>query len=649
MQQRLAIIVLVLLLASADASFASDEGGADYAGPYAAGARQDRAVGVDVDATATVIELTGTDLIARGARNAADALRLSSDIFVYANDRWPDRNERLASVRGAGPTDVLVLVDGMPVNNGVFGAADLSDIGADQIALIRIYPAPAPVVFGASGAVVEILTKEAGDNFTARFDARFADHRSGYYAAGLGDTHEFFQYFVMADHDGADGFSLPADWDHRRNEDGGIRNNSAYRRDHYRARAGFLLSQQAETHLTFFYDNADREVPVALGAREPEYPLFPETRRMGGMWHARLGAFGPLHVRADAYVSDIGEDREDYAAGDYETVLRRRETRYFRAGGGVTPVLDFGNWSRLSARLETQADDVDYQIHDGVFHERLRVNKHQFSVSDDLRPLSWLQVSLGGGYAVLDPNFALRAEPRDALNGTFYRGGLAVGPFAGVVLRAAGGSNLHLPTTAEWFDPVTGDADLEPAQSTDVEMGARYTPLPGVWFDLAGFYRLVDEAYTLRALDEDDELIADDVAVRTSGLTFSFAATPLPGLMLGGNTSYIDIAADVDGWGEARVLQIPAQRAGGEVRYRFDFGLGATVFGQWVGMRHDFAGGQERELDWYALLNARVFYAYRNHIEVYAQGFNLADVYVENDFNYPEPGRTLEAGLKLTY
>jgi len=637
--------VLVILCCAAPA-LAGDAGGRDYAAPYALGSPL-----ADDDPTAAVTELTGEDIIAQGAHTAADAVRYAAGAFVAGNLRWPERGERYAAANGADPTQVRVFVDGLPVNHAQYGTVDLEALPADQIARLRIYPGPAPLEFGGEGgAVIEIVTREAGRKFTGRFDARFGDHRLNHFSAGAGDTAEWFQYFAMASHDSADGWPMPLRFDLTNNEDGGIREFSAYSRNHLRARAGAHFAPQAQTHATFFYDNADREIPHNVYTGRQRYYRLPEDTRLGGLLHTQLGAFGPFSLRLTGYLNATDEERNELAAPEDELERTQVNVLTQRAGGALLPTLDFGRWSNLTARAGLLHDEIDYEVF-GRYRDRMRINQLDISLTDRLDPIDRLHLSLGGGYGrrtvAAVRNFA---EP-DTLASWFGRAGLAVGPFAGMTFRAAGGRSLRFPTVEESFDQTAGNPELAAALIDAVDGGVQ-AALPGeTTLALTGFYRRTSDLPRLSppVAGEPRFYYVDDAEETAAGLTFHAATAPLNGLYLGAHYTLQQATLSVEGEDDDQPEYLPAHLGGGEARYRFPFGLGATVFTDYVGERHEWYRGQDLTIPWYMTVGARVFYAYRNRIEVYANGQNLTDVYYETKAFYPEPGRRLEAGLKLTY
>ncbi|MDP8223250.1 MAG: TonB-dependent receptor [Candidatus Lernaella stagnicola] len=640
----------ILLLCATSLVWAGGEGGADYAYPFAAGAILQEHLGANPLATVTVVEITGADLVAQGAETAADALALAPGAFSYQADRWPGQGGRHVRLRGAGPRGLVVYVDGVPLTHGYLGAVDLNAIPADQIRLMRVYPGPAPFVFGAEsgGGVVEILTRQAGDRIKTRFDGRFGDRRRKLFSFGIGGDPEWASYWASASYDGVAGVPLPLGFDRTLNEDGGRLDGSGYARHHYRARFGGRIGETGEVHGSVFMDRTDRDVPYDVVNPLNEVRRFPEDQRLGGVINWRAGGFGPFHAGGEAYIVEFFERREDFADRDYLALLRERRYRHVRSGLGVTPFFDFGQESRVTTRLSLRQDEIEAFVQDlDAPRDRFTIQRFEALLGDDIAPLPWLQLNFGGGFRSVDPVRATNFEPGDPVTGPFARAGLGFGPFSGLALRLAYAQHPQFPTVEEWFDEDLGNPDLDAAVIDNAELGATWKTAGKTRVDLVGFWRQTRDDIVV-VPDEQRDRFANDLNWVTLGATLTASTAPLKGLYLGVQGTFQDFD-DPDADENMQLIYTPNAYGAFDARYRFGFGLGGALQVQVVGERSDFEAGRDVTLEAYSLTNLRLFYSYRDWVEVYAQGKNLFDTAYETKRFFPEPGRIVTAGLKLTY
>ena len=118
-----------------------------------------------LDSVASVEVITEEEIEAAQAENLADILSAVSGLEI--NDYGNAGGLKAISIRGSSPEQVLVMLDGRPMNNPQTGKIDLGQIPANIIEKIEIYRGPASAIYGANalGGVVNIITKKGkGDS-----------------------------------------------------------------------------------------------------------------------------------------------------------------------------------------------------------------------------------------------------------------------------------------------------------------------------------------------------------------------------------------------------------------------------------------------------------------------------------------------------
>ena len=75
--------------------------------------------------------------------------------------------------------NVLVLIDGMPLNDGLSGANEFAHLPPiELIEKIVVYKPPIPVRFGGAHAAVEIFTRSTGQEYEAEFSGGYGEYQS---------------------------------------------------------------------------------------------------------------------------------------------------------------------------------------------------------------------------------------------------------------------------------------------------------------------------------------------------------------------------------------------------------------------------------------------------------------------------------------
>jgi outer membrane receptor for ferrienterochelin and colicins len=100
----------------------------------------------------------GSDLREKNVQSAADALSAAAGVDL--RDYGGLTGAKLLSLRGSTGEQVIVLRNGLKINNPAHGLADLSLINLDEVESIEVYRGGASAIYGADavGGVVNIIT-----------------------------------------------------------------------------------------------------------------------------------------------------------------------------------------------------------------------------------------------------------------------------------------------------------------------------------------------------------------------------------------------------------------------------------------------------------------------------------------------------------
>ncbi len=102
-----------------------------------------------------------TAIRSSGAKDIAGILE-KEGLATITSDGAPG-SRKTVSLRGSGSDQVLVLLDGIPLNDAADGTADLSQISLAEVQKIEVYPqAPAALGVNSIGGVINIVTLKPG-------------------------------------------------------------------------------------------------------------------------------------------------------------------------------------------------------------------------------------------------------------------------------------------------------------------------------------------------------------------------------------------------------------------------------------------------------------------------------------------------------
>ena len=205
------------------------------------------------ESPASVTVITARDMEIKQIRRVADALREVPGLSIVQTGT-PGQLTSLFT-RGLGSDQTQVLVDGIPINQGLAGLFNFADLTTDNIDRIEVVRGPQSTVYGprALAGVVQIFTKHGSGPPAAEFSAEagsFSTFRETFTSSG---AIEKFDYSI--------GLSrLDTDND---------RPNNQYRLSNGIANVGWSPNEQLRISSLFTYSLADAGSPNTITTPRP--------------------------------------------------------------------------------------------------------------------------------------------------------------------------------------------------------------------------------------------------------------------------------------------------------------------------------------------------------------------------------------------
>jgi len=124
---------------------------------------KDRAI-ANVEDASTTTEITDKDIKARGEKTLADSLQMVPGIQVTT----AAKGNTNFSLRGFDQDKIVVLVDGIPINDVYEATFDISQIPVMNVSKIVVNRGVASALYGANGAIgsINVVTKKPEEMFT---------------------------------------------------------------------------------------------------------------------------------------------------------------------------------------------------------------------------------------------------------------------------------------------------------------------------------------------------------------------------------------------------------------------------------------------------------------------------------------------------
>lgn len=442
----------------------------------------------------SIEEINEADIKATGARNVAEALRLAAGIRVDTAPTSISSNgkgEWLGSLRGFDPRNVVVLIDGIPVYEPFFRVLDLRQIPVGDIAKIKIIKGPTSVLYGpnALAGVINIITKKGSGDLRGHVDGSYGTGETFLGNGSVLGNFKGFEYFFSPGFEKSNGFVMSEDFTKTRNEDGGLRKNSAYfdyylsgkfgygkgansialSVNHYEFSGGVPFSMEDPDPSTL-WRKLWRKTSVAIHGELSPVDFF---YAKGKVFYTRF--FNTITTYEDTSMSSIVDDGDAVSTYDNDVAGFILMPQFIMGKGGAITLSSLYKYDQVSIQNEAGAKWLDFGAE--TFSEAA---EYQLSISG-------VDLQLGAAY-----NYYRRTEtPSSDLgedNEAFdYQAGIAYTPVEMFTLRSAVAGKSSFPDLKTLYS-ANGNPDLRPERALNVDTGFRLNPISMVSLEAVGFY-----------------------------------------------------------------------------------------------------------------------------------------------------------------
>ena len=545
-----------------------------------------------------------------------------------------DKNSSEIMIRGFTSRDVLVMVDGRPINEPYYGTIDLSTIGVGNIAKIKVVKGASTVRYGpnAMGGVVNIITGGAYDGSPVDVRMTFGSGREIRTDIVHRGYRNNFGYQIHAGRNTTSGFPLSSDFEHTSYENGNERNNSDFRQTDLAAKLLFGSRNNPRWSLNIGGSHLAKGLPSSV--YEPRFWRFRDWDRTSLDLDGEPIRRDTFRVKTKLYVERFLNTLVDYRNNQYDpSNVYWVSTHDNRSAGLLVSssyfpdekkMTNFG-FQMLWDESNRQADKgLDWFVNrtttSWIFieHERyltsyllLRggISGHIFSYD------SWNRTS-----ATLNPSLNVEWTLRDYI-------------ITGAVSRVT-----RFPILHQLFSETSGNPDLDPEWAYKGEITVSRTLLGVGNLSVSGFvnrvYDMIDRSGKLGKYHNIETADLDGIEMN--------GYLKLPELEVSSSVSFLDAR---DGNGE-KLEYRPQWKVDSHLNYRPFKNIHLYFMSRVVGRRWTEINSY---LDSYHVENAGIIWGENRDISVSVNLKNILDVNYGEEYGFPMAGRTIWAGIDWRY
>ena len=570
-------------------------------------------------------EITAPELEQKQIERVTDALREVPGLSVVQTGSPGE----LTSVftRGLRSEHTQVLLDGIPINQGLQGAfnfADLTIDGADRIEVVR---GPQSTLYGprALAGVIQIFTKQGEGTPEGAFSA------------------EGGSYGTFRETAASDGKIGPVDYSFSasRLDTDNARPNNQYRNTAIVTDVGWSPNEQLRAGVLFTYSNSDVGLPNDIRHPRPidnflteRWLIAPHVDlRIGDWWDHKL-------IVSYDHERQLDDPNEDGFLGPTRALFKRLTIDY---QNNLRPV----SWLTVTS---------------GIFYSEVDTGQERPFVSQQF------------GH---QPRFI--SDYTEQI-GEFLQ--LAVQPMPELIL-VAGGRLDHFNQFGDiWTYRFAGSYKIDktqtklhasvgkgfsPPSSQDKIFGGNENlrPEEGIGWDAGVEQELAKRTVTVGATyfhNDLTNLIGSNGlfqtfnlgAARTQGIETELRAQPIPNLNCVATYTYLDTektsAADIDQPQGSRLPRRPRNEVYVSASYLWFNKLRTTAAAKFVNAREEIRFGSPNfDIEDYSFVNFAAEYEINSHLSVFGRIDNLTNEHYSEVFGFPALGRAVYGGVKVKF
>lgn len=569
----------------------------------------------------SIVVLDADELIERGLSFVSDAFREVPSLNLIT--QGPRGSKTQVRIRGNEANYVLVLMDGVRVNDASSGEFDFANMHLAGIERIEILHGPQSTMYGtdAAAGVINIFTRKGSDGFDAEVQASTGslDTQSG--SIQLSGAKNGWHYAVSADRFITDGISAASEDNGNTEKDGhsstGVKIKTGFDADNYKT---WVLYNQNSSNYDF--DDSDNTTGLAVDALLNTQLIETEN----ASW---VIAF-PMMDKHLSNQLQISSAQYDYnSASIFYGAPSTFITQTDRSSAEYQGSYKLDENQSLQFGLEYVNDDLQVDsvsiFGTSAFNKDTSTTDLYMQWSGKLNNTNLTLGTRSSDHKAFGRHNTVRATVSQPLDANWR-------------LRATYGTGFKTPSLQELFDPnFGGNTDLKPEETSSIELGLDYqnanyqSSITLFDQDTSNMIRYVGSFPTGQLENVD---AADSRGIELTNRYFWQQAE------LMATISWTDATETVSGvkTDRYRVPELAGKVTASYIMSDYRFWGEA----QYQGERRDlnWALSQDVTLDAYWLFNTGLSYDLNNELKLTARIDNLFDEDYEEILSYGTLGRT---------
>lgn len=557
------------------------------------------------------------------------------------------------SIRGSAAGDVLILVDGIPVNDPsvITNYFDLNLLSIDQVERIEILKGGQSTLYGSDavmGVINIIIRKSLDKKLSVLGSLSGGSYGTFKESLGLSGRAKALGYSINYTHLSSNGFSSAHD----------STGNAGFEKDGYdqhavSSRFIVAVSKRVQTNIAATFSTYRSDLDASGFTDEKDFDVTNTNVQLttGLAWSHAMG-----NLRMNYNFNYVDRDYVDDSTFRASPFFDYSESKFI---GRTHFVEVYNNWKWQHVELLAGVDyrfnnTYQYSLYVSPFSTGPSILKARMGQLSPFASVIWnngrgLVAEAGGRvnhHSEYGTNYSFTLNPS-------YRFG-AAGKLFGNLYSA-----FKVPTLYQLFDPFAGNAALKPEKTMVSEGGAEFFIAEKGWARVTGFYRKTNNS--IQYIVVDPVMFQNQYRNVSSQSNYGVeleASYKTESVRLTANYTYTDgkTRSAYDGTGASigkdttyyNLYRIPRHAVNAGVEWTAVKNLVVSTQLRIVGSREEFIyGGTPQKLDAYALVDLYGEYTFKKKWKVFADVKNVGNVTYFDIPGYNSKKLNFMAGLQF--
>jgi len=570
------------------------------------------------DAPGSVTVVSEGEVKSSKAKNVGELLEKVTGVEVK---NYGSSGISSVSIRGSSSDQVLIMVNGRPLNLASSGDVDLSLISLENVERIEVVRGPFSALYGsgALGGVVNIITKNPPEAAETKAGLSYGSFNTSSYTLSYGSGEGKLGYLFTASKDYSEGDRVNS-W-----------------KDAFNLSGKILLSSLT---LSGGYSQAKRGVPGSLS-----WPTPNATQEDKKSWFdlTYKWRWGKSNLSLKGFLSQdeiVYENPDSWGGPTKDTTMNNTY------GANFQHALLLIQKHNLIWGIDWRQDEVDVKSIDGTSRigGKRKITSAALYLQDEIEISSDFTMVAGARY---DHHSVYGSEISPRVSFLYHIGELTS-------LRASWGRAFRSPTVDDlyWQEDwgggagMFGNPNLVPEKSSEYEIGIEHVFSPKVLGRLTFFSAYMNDLISWVQVSPWRWEAQNIDEAQVKGLEGEMKLRPWKKVSFSLNYTYLEVKDEKEFEGNFLPYR-PQNKFSFILDYKILHNLRLQLNGKVVGERYTNRENTEK-LPSYTLLGAGLTFNPNKKTEIFLKADNLLDEEYQDIKGYPMPGLTIKGGVEIT-